>query len=179
MARSDGRANRSRPAQPSSAATPATRLLAERGVPHELRPFATGGEPGPDAPTGYGHVAADALGVEPQRVFKTLVVDLDGTLVVAAVPVDATVDLKAVAAALDGKKAAMADPADAERATGYVIGGISPLGQRRTHRTVVDASATSHRTILVSGGRRGLDVELAPTDLVELTAAVLADIARR
>ncbi|MGH3424105.1 MAG: Cys-tRNA(Pro) deacylase [Nocardioidaceae bacterium] len=126
----------------------------------------------------YGLEAAEALDVEAARVFKTLVVDLDGTPVVAIVPVTASLDLKRVAAALGGKRAAMADPAVAERATGYVLGGVSPVGQRRRHRTVLDASATDWDTVLVSGGRRGLDVELSPGDLAALTGAVLAVVAR-
>ena len=118
------------------------------------------------------------LGVDPARVFKTLLADVDGRLTVAVVPVAGRLDLKALARALGGRKAAMADPAAAERATGYVVGGISPLGQKRAHPTVVDSSALDHETVLVSGGRRGLDVELAPTDLVRLTDATTAVIAQ-
>ena len=127
----------------------------------------------------YGEEAAAALGVDPRRVFKTLVADVDGALTVAVVPVDASLDLKALAAAVGGKRATMAEPAAAERATGYVVGGISPLGQRRRLRTVVDASALDFATVLVSAGRRGVDVELAPADLVRLTGAGTAPIARR
>jgi len=126
----------------------------------------------------YGEEAAHALGVAPDRVFKTLVADVDGTLTVAVVPVDARLDLKALAAAAGGKRAAMADPAAAERATGYVVGGISPLGQRKRLATVVDDSALGHGTVLVSAGRRGVQVELAPEDLVRLTSARTAPIAR-
>jgi Cys-tRNA(Pro)/Cys-tRNA(Cys) deacylase len=122
--------------------------------------------------------AAAALGVDPHQVFKTLVVDLDGALTVAVVPVDAHLDLKALATAAGGKKAVMADPAAAERATGYVVGGISPLGQRKRLPTVVDSSALDYPTMLVSAGRRGVDIELTPVDLVRLTAARTAPIAR-
>ena len=122
--------------------------------------------------------AAQALGLAPAQVFKTLLADVDGALAVAVVPVDRSLDLKALAAALGGKRAVMAEPADAERATGYVVGGISPLGQRRRLPTVVDVSALEWDTVLVSAGRRGLDVELAPGDLVRLTSAVTAPVSR-
>lgn len=122
----------------------------------------------------YGLEAVEKLGLEAARVFKTLVADVDGALTVAVVPVEAQLDLRAL-----GKRARMAEAAAAERATGYVAGGISPLGQRRTLPTVVDASAFDHETIHVSAGRRGLELELAPTDLVELTGARVAPIARR
>jgi Cys-tRNA(Pro)/Cys-tRNA(Cys) deacylase len=122
----------------------------------------------------YGLEAVEKLGLDPARVFKTLVADVDGTLTVAVVPVGAQLDLRAL-----GKRASMADAGAAERATGYVAGGISPLGQRRRLPTVVDASALDHETIHVSAGRRGLELEIAPTDLVELTAGRVAPIARR
>jgi Cys-tRNA(Pro)/Cys-tRNA(Cys) deacylase len=122
----------------------------------------------------YGLEAVGKLGLDPARVFKTLVADVDGTLTVAVVPVAAQLDLRA-----HGKRASMADAGAAERATGYVAGGISPLGQRRRLTTVVDTSALDHETIHVSAGRRGLELEIAPTDLVELTAARVAPIARR
>jgi Cys-tRNA(Pro)/Cys-tRNA(Cys) deacylase len=146
-------------------------------VRHELRAY----EHDPAARgrgLSFGLEAAQALGLEPARVFKTLVVDVDGRLVVAVVPVHRSVDLKALAAAVSGKRAVMADPAAAERATGYVVGGISPLGQRRRLPKVVDASALAWPTVLVSAGRRGLDVELAPADLVCLTEAIAAAVAR-
>lgn len=157
--------------------TPATVLLAAQKVAHTVRAY----EHDPRARErglSYGEEAALALGVEPERVFKTLVADVDGALTVAVVPVDATLDLKALAAAAGGKKAAMADPGAAERATGYVVGGISPLGQRKRLATVVDDSALAFPTVLVSAGRRGVDVELAPGDLVRLTGARTAPIAR-
>ncbi len=124
----------------------------------------------------YGEEAAAALGVAPERMFKTLVAEVDGALTVGVVPVAGRLDLKALAAAVGGKRARMADPAAAERATGYVRGGISPLGQRRRLRTVVDSSASKHETVYVSAGRRGLQMELAPDDLVRLTRAGTAPI---
>lgn len=116
------------------------------------------------------------LGVEPSRVFKTLMLDVEGSLAVGIVPVSGILDLKAVAAALGAKKASMADPKAAERRTGYVLGGISPLGQRQQSPTVLDESALAFQTVLVSGGRRGLDIELAPADLIRLTGARTARI---
>lgn len=153
--------------------TPATVALTRAGVEFTMREY----EHDPRA-TSYGLEAAQALGVEPARVFKTLLADVDGRLVVGVVPVTGQLDLKALARAVDGRKAQMADPAAAERATGYVVGGISPIGQKRAHPTVVDVTALDHPTVLVSGGRRGLDLELAPGDLVEVTGAVTAAIAR-
>ncbi|RJK92955.1 Cys-tRNA(Pro) deacylase [Vallicoccus soli] len=156
-----------------SGGTPATVALERAGVPFALRAY----EHDPAAAS-YGLEAAHALGVEPERVLKTLLAEVDGRLVVAVVPVSGQLDLKALAAAVGGKRAVMADPAAAERSSGYVVGGISPLGQRRALPTVVDASALGHETVLVSGGRRGLDVELAPADLVRLTRAVAAPVGR-
>ena len=164
-------------AQRAAGGTPATQALAAAGVPHELRAY----EHDPRARErglSFGMEAAQALGLDPKQVFKTLLADVDGRLTVAVVPVDRNLDLKALAAAVGGKRAAMADPAAAERATGYVVGGISPLGQRRRLATVVDSSALEFATVLVSGGRRGLDVELAPMDLVRLTGAVTAPVSR-
>jgi Cys-tRNA(Pro)/Cys-tRNA(Cys) deacylase len=126
----------------------------------------------------YGLEAAALLGVDPARVFKTLLADADGRLVVGIVPVAGRLDLKALARAVGARRATLADPAVAERATGYVVGGISPLGQKRPHPTVLDSSALDHETVLVSGGRRGLDVELAPADLMTLTSATTAPIAQ-
>jgi Cys-tRNA(Pro)/Cys-tRNA(Cys) deacylase len=153
--------------------TPATVALGAAGIAYEVRAY----EHDPRAAS-YGLEAAEALGVEPARVFKTLLASLDGRLVVGIVPVSGQLDLKALARALGGSKAAMADVAAAERATGYVTGGISPIGQKRAHPTVLDASALEHDTILVSGGRRGFDLELAPHDLVAVTGAVTATIGR-
>ena len=154
--------------------TPATVALDRAGVAYEVRTY----EHDPRA-VSYGLEAAQALGVEPARVFKTLLVDTDHGLGVTIVPVDTTVDLKAAAAALGAKRATMADPAVAERTTGYVVGGISPLGQRRLLPTVLDASALEHPTILVSGGKRGLDLELAPGSLLQLVDGRCVAIARR
>ncbi|MFD6879280.1 MULTISPECIES: Cys-tRNA(Pro) deacylase [unclassified Streptomyces] len=160
-----------KPAGP--AGTPAIVALTAAGVEFTTHAY----EHDPAHPS-YGEEAAEALGVPAERVFKTLVADVDGVLTVAVVPVSGSLDLKALASASGGKRAAMADPALAERTTGYVRGGISPLGQRKRLRTVVDASATAHPTVCVSAGRRGLEVELAPTDLTALTGAVVAPIAR-
>ncbi|NBM16284.1 Cys-tRNA(Pro) deacylase [Streptomyces sp. GC420] len=153
--------------------TPATVALSAAGTPFTVHAY----EHDPAHPS-YGEEAAEAMGVEPGRVFKTLVAEVDGELVVAVVPVSGSLDLKALAAAVGGKRAAMADPAAAERTTGYVRGGISPLGQRKRLRTVLDDSASAYGTICVSAGRRGLEVELAPADLAKLTDAVLAPVGR-
>ena len=125
----------------------------------------------------YGEEAAAALGVDPMRSFKTLIALVDGKLVCGVVPVAGHLDLKAIAAAVGGKRAAMAEPAAAARATGYVVGGISPLGQKTRLPVVVDASASSFPTVFVSAGRRGLQVQLAPADLLAATNAMLAPIA--
>jgi Cys-tRNA(Pro)/Cys-tRNA(Cys) deacylase len=156
-----------------SGATAAIRALEQAGVAFVLHPY----EHDPRA-TSYGLEAAQALGVPAARVFKTLMAEADGRLVVAVVPVSGNLDLKALARALGARKAAMADPTAAERATGYVVGGISPLGQKRQHPTVLDASALEHPTVLVSAGRRGLDLEVAPADLVTLTSASVFPIAQ-
>ena len=126
----------------------------------------------------YGLEAADALGLDPDAVFKTLLAEVDGELVVAVVPVSGQLDLKALASALGGKRAAMADPAVAERTTGYVVGGISPIGQRKRLRTVIDETAAARPTIYVSGGRRGVDLGLAAADLVRVLDAQVARIGR-
>jgi Cys-tRNA(Pro)/Cys-tRNA(Cys) deacylase len=153
--------------------TPATVALTSAGVAFTAHPY----DHDPSA-SSYGLEAATKLGVEPARVFKTLVVAVDGALTVGIVPVSGSLDLKAIAAAVGGKKAAMADVGLVERTTGYVVGGVSPLGQRKALTTVLDESALGHPTILVSGGRRGLDLELAPADLVRLTRATTAPIGR-
>ncbi len=126
-----------------------------------------------DPGAAYGLEAAEKLGLDPARVFKTLVASIDGKLVVAIVPVAAQLDLRSL-----GKRAALAEQADAERATGYVAGGISPLGQRRRLPTILDESALAHDTIHVSAGRRGLEIELSPQDLVRLTGAETRPVAR-
>jgi len=153
--------------------TPAVAALTAASAPHTLHSY----DHDPAAPS-YGEEAARALGVAPERVFKTLLAEVDGTLTVGVVPVTGQLDLKALAAAVGGKRAVMADPAAAERSTGYVVGGISPLGQRRRLRTVVDASVRQSATVFVSAGRRGLEVELAPDILLALTGAATAPIAR-
>ena len=130
------------------------------------------------ASTNYGLEAAEALQLDPERVFKTLLADVDGALVVAIVPVTGKLDLKALASAAGGKKAEMADPKLAERRTGYVVGGISPIGQKNRHVTVVDETAQLWDTVFVSGGRRGFDIELSPDDLVRATDGTFAAIAR-
>jgi Cys-tRNA(Pro)/Cys-tRNA(Cys) deacylase len=168
-------------ARKASGGTPATVALARAGVEFTLRAY----EHDPRA-SSYGLEAAAALGVPPERVFKTLLADVEpstgsghrGRLVVAIVPVAGQLDLKALARVLGGSRAAMADPAAAQRATGYVVGGISPFGQKRAHPTVLDASALGHPTILVSGGRRGLDLEISPADLVRVLEATTGQIGR-
>ncbi|MFD9127732.1 Cys-tRNA(Pro) deacylase [Kitasatospora sp. NPDC059571] len=153
--------------------TPATVALEAAGVAFTVHAY----DHDPAAGS-YGGEAAAVLGIPAERVFKTLVADVDGALTVGVVPVSGQLDLKALAAAVGGKRAAMADPAAAERSSGYVLGGISPLGQRRALPTVLDESALGHPTVFVSAGRRGLEVELAPGDLVALTGARTAAIGR-
>ncbi|MBB6626325.1 Cys-tRNA(Pro) deacylase [Nocardioides sp. KIGAM211] len=160
-------------AKKSGGGTPATVALTKAGIAFTLHAY----EHDPRAAS-FGLEAAEALGVAPERVLKTLLASLDGRLVVGIVPVTGQLDLKALARALGGSKAVMADQAAAERATGYVVGGISPLGQKRPHPTVVDSSALDHPTVYVSGGRRGLDLEIAPADLVRATGAVTDRIGR-
>lgn len=158
----------------SGGGTPATVALDRAGIAYEIRAY----EHDPAAAS-YGLEAAAALGVEQERVFKTLLVDTGQGLGVGIVPVDSLLDLKGVAVALGAKKVSMADPKVAERSTGYVVGGISPVGQRTALPTVVDESALAFGTVLVSGGRRGLDIELAPDDLLAVTEGTTAQIARR
>jgi Cys-tRNA(Pro)/Cys-tRNA(Cys) deacylase len=159
--------------------TPATAALTRAGVRFTVHTY----DHDPAAAS-FGLEAADALGLDPARVYKTLLAAVDSStggtprLVVGIVPVSGQLDLKALAAAVGGKKAAMADPAAAERATGYVVGGISPIGQKKALPTVLDSSAAEHPTVFVSGGRRGMDLELAPADLVAVTRASYAPIGR-
>ena len=160
-------------AKKSSGGTPATVALTKAGAPFTLHEYAHD----PRAAS-YGLEAAEALGLEPAQVFKTLMADAGGGLAVGIVPVTGQLDLKALARALGVSKAVMADVAVAERATGYVAGGISPFGQKRTHRTVLDESALEFDVVYVSGGRRGLDLGVAPADLVRVTGATVAPIAR-
>jgi Cys-tRNA(Pro)/Cys-tRNA(Cys) deacylase len=152
--------------------TPATSTLTSAGVEFTLHPY----DHDPRA-TAYGEEAAAALGVEPERLFKTLIATVDGTLACAVVPVAARLDLKAFAAALGGKRAELADPAAAARATGYVVGGISPVGQKTRLRVVLDETVELFDTVYVSAGKRGLQVQLAPADLVRVTGGAVADIA--
>lgn len=151
--------------------TPATALLDKQRVAHTLHSY----EHDPRHES-YGLEAAEALGLVPGRVFKTLVAEVDGKLAVGVVPVTVQLDLKGLAAALKGKKAKMAVVADAERATGYVAGGISPLGQKKRLPVVIDESALQFETVFCSAGRRGLEVEITPAELVRLTGAVVASI---
>ena len=154
-----------------AAGTPATVLLSAQKVAHELHPY----DVSPDAPN-YGALVAEALGVPPESLFKTLIAEVDGALTVAVVPVTGELDLKALAGAAGGKRAVLAERAAAERSSGYVRGGISPLGQRKRLPTVVDESAQALDRMYVSAGRRGLQVSLAPADLIRLTDATTARI---
>jgi len=156
-----------------SVGTPATVALEKAGVTFTVHAY----DHDPRSAS-YGLEAADALGLDPDAVFKTLLAEVDGELVVAVVPVSGQLDLKALASAVGGKRAAMADPAVAERTTGYVVGGISPIGQRRRLRTVVDESASARPAVYVSGGRRGVDLGLDPADLVRVLDAQVARIGR-
>jgi Cys-tRNA(Pro)/Cys-tRNA(Cys) deacylase len=149
--------------------TPAIAAATRAGIPFTVHEYLH--DPRAES---YGLEAVEKLGLDAARVFKTLVADVDGTLTVAVVPVEEQLDLRAL-----GKRARMSDAVAAERATGYVAGGISPLGQRRALPTVVDESALEHETIHVSAGRRGLELELAPVDLIALTGATVSVITRR
>jgi len=153
----------------ASASTPATVALARAGVAYRAHAYELDQLPTDEGT--YGEAVAAALGVAPGRLFKTLVAEVDARAVIGLVPVDRQLDLKALAAAAGGKKARMAGPGTAERLTGYVTGGISPLGQKRRLTTFADASLAGHPTVFVSGGRRGLQVELDPADLVRLLDA--------
>ena len=157
----------------SPGGTPATVALTRAGVEFTVHAYAHD----PAAPS-YGLEAAQALGLPHEQVFKTLLADVDGALVVAIVPVARKLDLKALAAAVGGKRAAMAEPVVAERSTGYVVGGISPLGQKKLLPTVIDDSAEAFDVVYVSGGRRGFDLGLSPADLITATHATTAPIAR-
>jgi Cys-tRNA(Pro)/Cys-tRNA(Cys) deacylase len=157
----------------SPGGTPATVALTRAGVAFTTHAF----EHDPAVPS-YGLEAADVLGLPAEQVFKTLLADVDGALVVAIVPVSGKLDLKALASAVGGKRAAMADPHVAARTTGYVVGGISPLGQRKALRPVLDETALAFDTVYVSGGRRGFDLGLAPQDLLAQTKATTAALAR-
>ena len=153
--------------------TAATMALERARIPFTLHEY-----PHDPRHESYGQEASEALGVSSGRVFKTLIAEVDGALVTGVVPVDGQLDLKALAAASGGKKAAMAQVAAAERATGYVAGGISPVGQRKRLPVVVDESAMRFATVFCSAGRRGLEIEIAPADLVRATDAKVASIGR-
>jgi Cys-tRNA(Pro)/Cys-tRNA(Cys) deacylase len=156
--------------------TPAIKLLDRQKIKYNLREYNAG-----DHQDGYGMAAASALGQDPRQVFKTLLAVVDGEErkpVVAIVAVSDQLDLKKLAAASGGRKAVMADAALAERATGYVVGGISPLGQRKRFRTIIDITAINFATIFISGGKRGLEIELSPTDLQKLINADINNIAK-
>ncbi len=156
--------------------TPAVTVLAKADVDHALHDYDAS-----PVEVGFGLDAAQKLGLDPARVFKTLVLELDkdpARLGVVVAPATGEVDLRAAAGALGAKRAALADVTRAERTTGYVHGGISPFGQRRRLPTVLDASAQAFATIYVSGGRRGLEIEVAPGDLVTVLAAAVAEVAR-
>jgi Cys-tRNA(Pro)/Cys-tRNA(Cys) deacylase len=170
-------------------ATPAIALLLRDEITHTVHSYEIEAPSGPDlhrgAKVAYGTAAAVALGVDPERLFKTLVVTLDGanvapgagpSLGVAVLPSASSASMKLVAQALGAKRAALADAATVQRVTGYVLGGVSPLGLRRRLPTVIDASASRHASILVSAGQRGLSIELAPADLQRAAAATLAPI---
>ena len=164
----------------SAQGTRAIDVARRAGVAHKVHEYAHDERASlRDGGRGYALEAVEALGIGAARVFKTIVVSVDGRLGIAIVPADAEVDLKAVADAMGGRRAVIAAPAEAEKATGYVLGGISPLGTRRALPTVLDASAAEFETIHVSAGRRGLEIELAPSDLVALTKGSMAPVARR
>ena len=152
--------------------TPGINLARKQKITHTVHEYTHD----PDSES-YGQEAADKLGVPASRVFKTLVVSLDNkTLAVAVLPVSGMLSMKQIARAAGAKKATMAPPADVERATGYVLGGVSPLGQKKRLKTIIDVSAADYDTVYISAGRRGLEIELSPDDLKKLTNAVLAEI---
>jgi Cys-tRNA(Pro)/Cys-tRNA(Cys) deacylase len=155
------------------ASTPATVALKTAGIP-----FVEHAYDHDPANRNFGEEAATVLGLDPEQVFKTLMVDVDGHLTVAIVPVTGKLDLGSLAAAVHGKRAVLADPTVAERKTGYLVGGISPIGQKTALPTVLDETAELFDTVFVSGGKRGFDIELAPSDLIAITSATVAAIAR-
>ncbi|MFW2513349.1 Cys-tRNA(Pro) deacylase [Demequina sp. SO4-13] len=161
-------------ASQDSASTPAVAALIAADVPYTLHPY----EHDPSSELSYGEEAAAALRAAPERVFKTLCVKAGDELLMAIVPVAGSLDLKAVARTIGVKRVIMADPEEAERVTGYVLGGISPVGGRKKLRAILDATAFDHDQIYISGGQRGLDIELAPADLVSVTDATTAPIAK-
>jgi Cys-tRNA(Pro)/Cys-tRNA(Cys) deacylase len=160
-------------AQKHAAGTPATAALTRAGVAFTVHEYTH--DPGAAS---YGLEAAEQLGLDPRAVFKTLLADVDGALAVAVVPVAGQLDLKALAGVLGGKRARMADPAAAERSSGYVVGGISPFGQKRPLPTVLDEEALTLPRIYVSGGKRGLDLGVDPADLVRVLTARTGPVGR-
>ena len=156
----------------ASHTTPATRALDKGKVAYDLHEYAY------ESGHQIGEQAAAAIGADPARVFKTLMVEVDGKPGCVAIPVALSLKLKKAAAALGGKSAQMMDPAKAERLTGFHVGGISPFGQKKRHRTFLDATALALPTIIVNGGRRGLQIELAPADLLAATAGTATALAR-
>lgn len=163
-----------------TSASPATAILVREGVTHRVHEYAPAERHGRarEARPDYGLEAATSLGIDPALMAKTLIVIVDGALVAAVLPVERSLDLKAIAAATGGRRAELAEPTVAERATGSVVGGISPLGMRRAIPVVIDGTLLGHPTVFVSAGRRGRQIELAPEDLVRLTDAVVTAIAR-
>lgn len=154
--------------------TPGIKLVQKAKVSHRVHEYAH--DPSSES---YGLEAAEKLGVPEAKVFKTLVVSLDHkTLAVGVIPVSSMLSMKLIAKAAGAKKAVMAEPTDVERSTGYVLGGVSPLGQKKRLQTFIDASAKEHATIFVSAGRRGLEIELGPEDLVKLVNGVFAEISQ-
>ncbi|MGH8948841.1 MAG: Cys-tRNA(Pro) deacylase [Acidimicrobiia bacterium] len=156
----------------AGAVTRATLALDDRGATYRIHRYDVSEKVG----EGYGVAVAAAIGMSPARVFKTLVAEVDGEPVVAVIPVDRRLSSRKLAHALAGKRCSLASPVMAERETGYVTGGISPFGQRKEHRLILDASAQDHETIAVSGGRRGLQLEVFPTAVLDLTGGSFADI---
>ncbi|GAA0859525.1 Cys-tRNA(Pro) deacylase [Aliiglaciecola litoralis] len=152
--------------------TPAINVAKKYNIPHRIHEFVHDG-----TNEAYGIEAAEKMEVPAEQVFKTLVVVIDNkTLVVGVIPVTAMLSMKLIAKVAGGKKAAMADKLEVERATGYVLGGVSPLGQKKRLKTIIDSSAKKHATLYISAGRRGLELELSPADLSKVTRAVIADI---
>lgn len=155
--------------------TPAIKTAKKNKISHQIHEYSHDA-----ASESYGLEAAEKMGVPEQRVFKTLIVALDNNkeLAVGILPVSSQLSMKLIAKALGAKKAAMAEKSAVQRSTGYVLGGVSPLGQKKQLKTVLDASAQNHATIYVSAGRRGLEIELSPVDLTNLTRAKLAEISQ-
>lgn len=152
--------------------TPGIHVISKAGISHNIHEY----EHDP-ASAGYGNEAAEKMGVDPARVFKTLIVTVDGKmLAVGVIPVTGMLSMKLIARAAGGKKASMADPQEVQRRTGYVLGGVSPLGQKNRLKTLIDASAKAFDTIYISAGRRGLEIELSPEDLARLTSGQLVPL---